>query len=168
MATYLSPGVFPREIDLSLVPANVGPLRPAFIGTAQKGPLNTPIFCSNSQQAVDNFGEPFPESYLMYAALAYFEEGNQAYIVRVGVEEKEGQDAALDDIAIDTSGNRTSGWGRIPLFTGIDYGRISLREPTSSAPYVFHDSAVENIEGVGQDQNQSRRQAEPAMARHTT
>lgn len=146
MATYLSPGVFPREIDLSFVPSSVGPLRPAFIGTAKKGPLNTPIYCSNAQIAVDNFGEPFPESYLMYAVLAYLEEGNQCYIVRVGVEEKEGQDAALDDIAIDTSGNRTSGWGRIPLFTGIDYGRITLREVTSSEPFVFHDSSVANVD----------------------
>lgn len=146
MATYLSPGVFPREIDLSLVPSSIGPLRPAFIGTANKGPLNTPIFCSNAQIAVDNFGEPFPESYLMYAALAYFEQGNQCYIVRIGVEEKEGQDSVLDDIAIDTSGNRISGWGRIPLFTGIDYGRISLREPTADEPYVFHDNSVDNID----------------------
>ncbi|HET6447364.1 MAG TPA: hypothetical protein VFI27_22610, partial [candidate division Zixibacteria bacterium] len=146
MATYLSPGVFPREIDLSFVPSNVGPLRPAFIGTASKGLLNTPVFCSNAQIAVDNFGEPFPESYLMYAVLAYLEEGNQCYIVRVGVEEKEGQASELDDIAIDTTGNRGSGWGRVPLFTGIDFGRISLREPTVAEPYTFHNSAVENLD----------------------
>ena len=40
MAVYLSPGVFPREIDLSVLPAAVGPLRPAFVGTANKGPIN--------------------------------------------------------------------------------------------------------------------------------
>jgi len=146
MATFLSAGVYPREINLSFVPSSIGPLRPAFIGTASKGPLNTPIFCSNAQMAVDNFGEPFPTSYLMYAVLAYLEEGNQCYIVRVGVEEKEGQAAALDDIVIDTTGNRGSGWGRVPLFTGIDFGRINLRELSTDEPYVFHDSAVENLD----------------------
>lgn len=146
MATYLSPGVFPREIDISFVPSSAGPLRPAFIGAAKKGPLNTPIFCSNAQVAVDNFGEPFPEAYLMYAVLSYLEEGNQCYIVRVGVEEKEGQAAELDDIAIDTSGNRTSGWGRISLFTGIDYGRITLRDVSATSPLVFHDSSVDNVD----------------------
>jgi phage tail sheath protein FI len=146
MATFLSPGVFPREIDLSLVPNTVGPTRPAFIGTAKKGPLNTPVFISNSQQYVDTFGEPFPESYMGYAVLNYMEEGNQCYIVRVGVECQDGQPEELSDICIDTSGNRVDGWGRIPLFTGIDFGRISFREVNTDNPAVFHLAAVENID----------------------
>lgn len=127
MAVYLSPGVFTKEIDLSVLPAAVGPLRPAFVGTAKRGPLNTPTFITNAQQAIDTYGEPFPESYLMYAVLAYLEEGNQCYIVRVGVEYEEGQDTALSSVAISTDGSKKHGWGRIPLFTGIDYGKIYLR-----------------------------------------
>lgn len=146
MATFLSPGVFPREIDLSLTPSNVGPLRPVFIGTAKKGPLNTPTFVSNSQQALDIFGEPFTESYLMYAVMSFMEEGNQCYIVRVGVECEDGQDSALDDICIDLSGNKVKGWGRIPLFSGIDYGRITLRLIDDDHPLVIHDSAVANVD----------------------
>jgi len=146
MATFLSPGVFPREIDLSLVPTDAGPTRPVFIGTAKKGPLNTPVFITNSQMAIDTFGEPFPESYLMYAVMNYMERGNQCYIVRVGVECKEGQAEELDDICIDTSGNRISGWGRIPIFTGIDFGRITLRQLSADIPYDFHDSSVDNID----------------------
>lgn len=146
MPVYLSPGVFPREIDLSVLPTAVGPLRPAFIGTAKKGPVNQPIFISSSQQALDIFGEPFTESYLMYAVLAFLEEGNQCYIMRVGVECEEGQPSELSDICIDTSGGRANGWGRVPLFTGIDYGRINLREVSAANPVVFHDAAVINIE----------------------
>jgi phage tail sheath protein FI len=150
MAVYLSPGVFPREIDLSVLPTSIGPLRPGFIGTAKKGPLNTPILITNAAQAIDTFGEPFPESYLMYNVLAYLEEGNATYVMRVGVESEEGQPTELADIAIDTSGGRGSGWGRIPLFSGIDYGRINLREVgdgigTNAEPLVFHAASVDAV-----------------------
>ena len=149
MAVYLSPGVFPREIDLSVLPTAIGPLRPAFIGTAKKGPLNEPRLITNATQALETFGEPFTESYLMYAVLAYLEEGNAAYVMRVGVEREEGQPPELSDVCIDTSGGRVQGWGRIPLFTGIDYGRINLRkvgDGTGNAqPLVFHDASVSAV-----------------------
>lgn len=145
MPTYLSPGVFTREIDLSLVPSNTGPLRPVFVGTAKKGPMNVPTLVANPQQFVDIFGEPFPTSYLGYAALSYFEEGNQAYIVRVGIEHNDALVDDLQNIAIDTSGANVEGWGRIPIFTGIDYGKINFRTINSSQPYTFHDASVTNI-----------------------
>lgn len=145
MPVYLSPGVFPREIDLSVLPTSSGPLRPAFIGTAKKGPLNVPTLITTSQQAIDTFGEPFTESYLMYAVLAYLEEGNECYIMRVGIECEEGQASALADVCIDTSGARGNGWGRVPLFTGIDYGRLNFREISSTTqPAVFHDADFVN------------------------
>ncbi len=142
MAVYLSPGVFPREIDLSVLPTAVGPLRPAFVGTANKGPLNVAVLITTSQQAIDTFGNPSPESYLMYAVLAYLEEGNQCYVMRVGVECEDGQPIELSSICIDTSGARGNGWGRIPLFTGIDYGRINLREITAASPLAFHAASA--------------------------
>lgn len=150
MAVFLSPGVFPREIDLSVLPTAIGPLRPGFIGTAKKGPLNKPILITNPTQAIDTFGEPFPESYLMYSVLAYLEEGNAAYVMRVGVECEEGQPSELSDICIDLSGGRGAGWGRIPLFTGIDYGRINLRRIGDGSdgiePLVFHDASVSSVD----------------------
>ena len=146
MAVYLSPGVFPREIDLSALPTAVGPLRPAFIGAAKKGPMNQAVYISNATQYIETFGEPFPESYLGYAVLHYMEEGNQCYVMRVGVECEAGQPAELDGICIDTSGARVKGWGRIPLFTGIDYGRINLRAVSVDNPVSFHNAAVVNIE----------------------
>ena len=145
MAVYLSPGVFPREIDLSVIPSAVGPLRPAFIGTAQKGPMNVPTLVTNSQQAIDTFGDPFTESYLMYAVLSYMEEGNAAYVMRIGVEYDTGQVATLQNISIDTSGNRNQGWGRIALFTGIDYGKINLAKVDSSNTVTFHAASVTGI-----------------------
>ena len=152
MAVFLSPGVFPREIDLSVLPTAIGSLRPGFIGTAKRGPLNTPLLITNSTQAIDTFGEPSPESYLMYAVLAFLEEGNAAFVMRVGVECEEGQPDELDSICIDTSGSKGKGWGRVPLFTGIDFGRINLREvddgvaADAAEPYVFHDASVSAVD----------------------
>ncbi len=145
MAVFLSPGVFPKEIDLSVVPAATGALTPAFIGTAKKGPVQEPTFISNSQQYIDTFGSPFPESFLGYAVLAYFEQGTRAWILRVGVECEDGQPAELSDICIDTSGSRTSGWGRIPVFTGINFGRICSRVISATAPIAIHRALFDNI-----------------------
>ena len=115
MPTYLSPGVYSRVVEIAQLPNAQGPLRPGFIGTAQKGPVNTPVLITNAQQFIDVFGEPFPDSYLGYAVLAYLEEGNQAYVLRIGVECEEGQPAALDAICIDTSGSRVEGLSLIHI-----------------------------------------------------
>lgn len=145
MAVYLSPGVYPREIDVSFLVTGFGALRPAIIGTAQKGPLNEPRFITNAQQYIDTFGDPFPESYMGYSVLSYLEEGNQCYVERVGVEWEEGMPADLENIAIDTTGAKRYGWGRIPVFSGIDHGRIALRVPTEEQPIEFHNAAINDI-----------------------
>lgn len=147
MAIFLSPGVYLREQDLSAnAPQGIGALTPAFIGTAQKGPINDPQFVTNAQQAIDVFGNPFPESYLMYAVLAYFEEGARAWVSRVGVECEDDQPAELADICIDTSGAREHGWGRISLFSGIDYGKICTRVISDTNPLTFHSESIDNID----------------------
>lgn len=146
MAVFLSPGVFPREIDLSVLPTGTGALIPAFIGTANKGPVNDPTFVSNSQQAIDTFGEPFPESFLMYAVLAFFEVGTRAFILRVAVACEEGQATELEDICIDVSGARTDGWGRVAVFQGIAFGEICTRVIDSDNPVEFHAESVTDID----------------------
>lgn len=139
MATYLSPAVFVNEIDLSALPAGATGIIPGFIGTANKGPLNELKLITNAQQYIDTYGSPFPESFLGYAVLAYLEEGNLAWVNRVGVECEEDQVEELADICIDTSGNREAGWGRIALFKGVDVGKICTREAGDNG-FSFHDT----------------------------
>jgi len=146
MAVYMSPGVYTNEIDVSFLATGFGALRPALIGATKKGPVNKPMYITNAQQYIDTFGEPFAESYLGYAVLAYLEEGNQCYIERVGVQWEEGMPADLEAIAIDVSGAKKYGWGRIPLFSGIDHGRIQLRVPTEETPIQFHNRAITSNE----------------------
>lgn len=142
MGIFLSPGVKVQERDLSVNVANTTAIVAAFIGTAKKGPLNDPQFVTNPEQFIDTFGEPFSDSNLGYAVLAYLEEGNRAYVMRVGVEAEDGQSDSLAAIAIDTSGAKEEGWGRIAVFTGIDSGKIQLRAPTSTAPFTFHAASL--------------------------
>ncbi len=146
MAVFLSPGVFPREIDLSALPTAIGPYAPALSGQRKKGQSNTPTLISNSQRYIDTFGEPFPESYLGYAALAYLEEGNECFVMRIGVECEDGQASGLSTICVDTSGARGMGWGRVPIFTGIDFGRINLRLIDTDNPISFHDASISGID----------------------
>jgi len=84
MATYVSPGVYTRETDLSLYPAAASTSITGMIGTAKKGPVNVPTLITSPQQFVDTFSTPTPTSYLAYAALQFLEKGNKLYVVRVG------------------------------------------------------------------------------------
>lgn len=146
MPVFLSPGVFPREIDLSVLPNNASGLVPAFIGTAQKGPMNEPTFVTSAEQYVETFGEPLPEANLGYAVVAFLEEGNAAWVLRVGVQCEDGLAEELADVCIDTSGAKQDGWGRISVFQGIDFGRLNLRIPTADEPLDFHEDAVFNVD----------------------
>ena len=151
MPTYLSPGVYSRIVEIGQLPNQLGPIRPGFIGTAKKGPINTPVLITNAQQFIDVFGEPFPDSYLGYAVLAYLEEGNAAYIMRIAVECSDGQPAELQEVCVDTSGARVSGWGRVSVFSGIDVGKILLRKigtgvGVSPSSTSFHASSIFNVQ----------------------
>lgn len=153
MAVFLSPGVFPREIDLSVLPSNNSTIIPAFVGTTKKGPVNEPRYITSAEQFIETFGEPFTDSSLGYAVLSYLEEGNAAWVLRVVIECSDGQDADLAAVCVDTSGNKLGGWGRIPVFTGIDYGKLSLRIPTEDEPFVFHDDSIGTVSFVDADES---------------
>lgn len=146
MPTFASPGVVTRELDLSLLAANNSTIVPAFIGTAVKGPLNTPTQITTAEQYIEIFGQPSPEANMGYSVIAFLEEGNSAWVMRVGVECSDGQVEDLADVCIDTSGTKIQGWGRVPVFAGIDFGRINLRVPTTAAPLAFHTDSVTDID----------------------
>jgi len=146
MATFLSPTIKIEEVDVSHVPTVGSGVIPAFIGTASKGPLNTPVYITNSQEAIDTFGEPLDDSDLMQAYLAYTQKAGKgnAWIMRVGIEYEAGMSDALLNVCIDNT-NKKYGWGRIALFKGIAKGKLCFREISSDNPVSFHDASVSNI-----------------------
>jgi phage tail sheath protein FI len=83
MPTYVSPGVYTREIDLSLYIPALSTTIVGMVGVTDKGPVNTPTYISNQQQFVNTFGPPDPSYLAGYSALQYLRRGRQLWFVRV-------------------------------------------------------------------------------------
>ncbi len=82
---YLSPGVYIEEVDKGAKPIEgVGTSVAAFVGFAEKGPVNTPTLVTNWSQFRDTFGEFIEGSFLAYSVYGYFHNGGgTCYIVRI-------------------------------------------------------------------------------------
>ena len=91
MAEYLSPGVYVEEKPSGNKPiAGVGTSTAAFVGIAEKGPIDSPVFISNFTQFVKNFGNYVP-GYLYLAVRQFFAEGgSRCYVVRTCEHEADG------------------------------------------------------------------------------
>lgn len=83
MAVYVSPGVYTREIDLSLYVPALSTTIVGMVGATDKGPVDTPTFISNQQQFVDTFGGTDTNYLVSYSALQYLRQGRQLWFVRV-------------------------------------------------------------------------------------
>jgi hypothetical protein len=86
MPTYLSPGVYVEEVEAGSRPIEgVGTAVAAFVGLAQKGPVNEPTLVSNWTQFSEKFGDFVPGSYLAHAVYGYMQNGGQnCFIIRIG------------------------------------------------------------------------------------
>jgi uncharacterized protein len=88
MPQYLSPGVYVEELDGGPRPIEgVGTAVAAFVGLAEKGPVNEPTLVTNWTQFVKTFGDFTEGAYLAHAVYGYFQNGGTiAYVVRIGGE----------------------------------------------------------------------------------
>lgn len=84
MSVYVSPGVYTREIDLSLYVPALSTTIVGMVGVTTKGPTQERTYITNQQQFIDTFGEPDSSvGYESYAALQYLRRGRQLWFVRV-------------------------------------------------------------------------------------
>lgn len=92
MPTYLSPGIYIEEVSSGSRPIEgVGTAVAAFVGIAEKGPVNTPTLVSNWSQFTATFGEFIKGGYLAHAVYAYFtNQGGNCYVVRIGHDDSNG------------------------------------------------------------------------------
>jgi len=104
MAVFLSPGVYVREIDLSLYVPNLSTTALGLVGLATKGPINVPTYITNPVQFATTFGDPDTDFMGPYAALQYLHSGRQLWYVRVS--EYSGQDTYAA-VAASTGSNIT-------------------------------------------------------------
>ena len=88
MPNYLSPGVYMEEVASGSRPIEgVGTAVGAFIGFAEKGPVNEPVLVTNWTQFTQNFGDFMEGSYLAHSVYGYFlNGGGAAYVVRIGAD----------------------------------------------------------------------------------
>src|ERR671936_1304276 len=76
MPNYLSPGVYVEEVEAGSRPIEgVGTATAAFVGLAEKGPVNTPTLVTNWSQFAQAFGGFIEGSYLAHSVYGYFLNG---------------------------------------------------------------------------------------------
>lgn len=84
MASYLSPGIYPKETDFSFYVKQISTSVAAMIGVAEKGPINSPVLVTSWEQFTRTFGAYIAESYLAYGARGFFDNGGSVlWVVRV-------------------------------------------------------------------------------------
>src|SRR5262249_27909554 len=100
MPNYLSPGVYVEEVSSGSKPIEgVGTAVAAFVGFAERGPVNTPTLVTNWTQYTQNFGEFIEGSYLAHSVYGYFlNGGGAAYVVRVGANGSNGAKVARAEL----------------------------------------------------------------------
>jgi phage tail sheath protein FI len=84
MATYLSPGVYTREIDFSFYVKQISTSSCGMVGVAERGPINKPVLVTSWEQFINKFGSYLQAGYLAYAARAFFDNGGSVlYVNRI-------------------------------------------------------------------------------------
>ncbi len=88
---YLSPGVYVEEVDGGPKPIEgVGTALAAFVGFAERGPVNQPTFIPNWIEFLKTFGGFIKDVYLAPAVYGYFQNGGgRCYITRLPGGEEE-------------------------------------------------------------------------------
>jgi uncharacterized protein len=85
MPTYVTPGLYYETVDLDS--ARINPVRTdiaAFIGIAERGPVQSALAVTTWEQFQSLFGNFIPQGYLAYSVKAFFENGGRrCHIVRV-------------------------------------------------------------------------------------
>lgn len=91
--TYLTPGVYVEEVDKGSKPIEgVGTAIAAFVGFAERGPINEPTFMTNWTQFTNTFGGFLPGGFLAHAVYGFFNNGgSMCYITRLPLSEADVQ-----------------------------------------------------------------------------
>lgn len=83
MGIYVSAGVYVKEKDLSEIIPNLSTTTAGIVGYSAKGDATQLLLMTNTQQFIQEYGEPVPGNYFHYSALSYLENGTKLYCKRV-------------------------------------------------------------------------------------
>ena len=157
MGVYVSPGVYVREVDLSLYIPALSTTSVGMVGCSTKGPTNVRTYVTNQQQFIDTFGEPDDTvGYEAYAALQYLRRGRQLWFVRVVGDDAAAAEytlqrltAVADEVADDTPN------GVLKVFTGtlahfpVDPESLTFTATIGAAEVTATDDGNSVVTGTG-------------------
>jgi len=136
-SSAVSPSILTREFDFSEFGSAIGLARPAFVGGATKGPINTPIRVQNSAELIEKFGPPVSDDYGIQSAIQAFRKGDNILYMRV----VDGAEATADRTISGTTGGiaAVAATGTI-VFTGptnpLDGELITIRDGATAVKAV--------------------------------
>jgi phage tail sheath protein FI len=94
---YVSAGVYVKETDNSLYASAIAPTIIGVVGTATKGPLDTPTLVTNAGQFIEAFGRPRTKDYGMHTTIEALKACRLVYFVRIaGAAKTKGSISILD------------------------------------------------------------------------
>lgn len=149
MGIQLSPGVLSREIDKSNIIPTIATVSAGIVGYSAKGNTTELKLITSGQQFIQEYGEPVVGNYFHYSALAYLENGNQLYCLRVV------NGALYGGVAIkhtdSSESNAAIGTGvSTPDFVG-DSGDDNLFNIYGKDPGVWNNAIGIRIENIDAD-----------------
>ena len=133
MPNYLSPGVYVEEVEAGSRPIEgVGTSTAAFVGLAEKGPVNQPTLVTNWSQYAQTFGGFMEGSYLAHSIYGYFlNGGGSCYVVRIGAD---GHAPAAQAELPSAKDKALAGYRVLALDSGQPGNDISVEVAEASAP----------------------------------
>jgi phage tail sheath protein FI len=139
---YVSAGVYVKETDNSLYASALAPTIIGVVGTATKGPLDTPVLVTNEGQFVEAFGRPRTKDYGMHATIEALKACRLVYFVRIaGAAKTKGSVSILDAGSAATAASIGPSANAEPfnLYTGSVEAPVGTR--TSSIRISYDDGA---------------------------
>jgi phage tail sheath protein FI len=152
MPTYLSPGVYVEEVEAGSRPVEgVGTAVAAFVGLAQKGPVNEPRLVSNWTQFSETFGDFVPGSYLAHAVYGYMQNGGQnCFVVRVGANGAAAEASRAEPRAVDRGREAALGGYRVRSLPGAPRGKtitVEVADAGGESPPDDQFKLIVNVDG---------------------
>jgi phage tail sheath protein FI len=153
MPTYLSPGVYVEEVEAGSRPIEgVGTAVAAFVGLAEKGPVNEPTLISNWTKFSETFGDFVEGSYLAHSVYGYFlNGGGNCFVVRIGADGANGsangsgaRKALAPAPEAQLSGYRVHAIGRQAASKHIT---VEVTDPSGDAPPEDEFKLVVKVDG---------------------
>src|SRR5215210_8622378 len=141
--TYLTPGVYVEEVDKGSKPIEcVGTSIAAFVGFAERGPINQPTFITNWTQFTNTFGSFIPGGYLAHSVYGFFNNGgSMCYITRLPLGDADIAGTGNDGASASATRQLPAGKVELPSRTGGDSVslEVTARDPGTAGSAITLD-----------------------------